>query len=659
MALSLGNLALLYRARAATRRPTALQAEPGDLRESAGDGASRRSLQPQWPGLPLCGLGRYAEAEPLHKRSLAIREKVLGPESPAVAQSLNTLAVVYRCQGRYAEAEPLLKRSLAIWEQQLGRSIPAWSLPSKIWPCFTTTRAASRRRNRSSIGQSPWRIGQELPLENASATISCGPGSTGRPSDAARPSATSARQCNWPNSNAPRVPEENKSGRKASRRSATPSSRWWPGRSNSRTWTRPWMPSSGAGRGPVGRNVSGGSSTLTPDGPRSSARKPDTRARTQKHGRRHGAADRGPGGRQRQDPGRETCPAADASGSRWLQARKALYEHYRDQRPRAPFTANFCPPPRGRPGCGRSSADWPRRTACCWSISGPRGRLPWLGVTGETAQLWSLTLEVEDGQAAGSRTGAADGRGPGRGSGQRGGTGVLQQLRDQSKAGNARRNWPRSGVLVPKLQREAILAGKYKHLMVVPDGKLAILPFEALVVRGGEGADIPAGRGPGDPLWPSATVLYNLGERASAVASSDREPVLTSGQPGLFGRAGGRAQRHARPGRGQFPLRRPGRQAGPLPYSGWESTWVADAFRKAGIGAVRLEGGEATKVRLQSLIEGRRIIHLACHGLADQSYGNLFGALALTAGPTSRPEEGFSDAQRDLCLEPQGLELTI
>ncbi len=44
--------------------------------------------------------GRYAEAEPLVKRSLAIREKALGPEHPDVAQSLNNLAVVYVKQGR-------------------------------------------------------------------------------------------------------------------------------------------------------------------------------------------------------------------------------------------------------------------------------------------------------------------------------------------------------------------------------------------------------------------------------------------------------------------------------------------------------------------------------------------------------------------------------
>ena len=68
--------------------------------------------------------GRYAAAEPLHKRSLAIREKALGPGHPKVAQSLNNLAELYRVQGRYAAAEPLHKRALAIREKALGRDHP-------------------------------------------------------------------------------------------------------------------------------------------------------------------------------------------------------------------------------------------------------------------------------------------------------------------------------------------------------------------------------------------------------------------------------------------------------------------------------------------------------------------------------------------------------
>jgi tetratricopeptide (TPR) repeat protein len=67
---------------------------------------------------------RYAEAEPLMKRSLTILEKGLGPEHPAVAPSLNNLAMLYRTESRYAEAEPLFKRSLEIGEKALGPDHP-------------------------------------------------------------------------------------------------------------------------------------------------------------------------------------------------------------------------------------------------------------------------------------------------------------------------------------------------------------------------------------------------------------------------------------------------------------------------------------------------------------------------------------------------------
>jgi tetratricopeptide (TPR) repeat protein len=41
-----------------------------------------------------------------------------------VAKSLNNLAELYRVQGKYAEAEPLCKRSLAMLEKALGPNHP-------------------------------------------------------------------------------------------------------------------------------------------------------------------------------------------------------------------------------------------------------------------------------------------------------------------------------------------------------------------------------------------------------------------------------------------------------------------------------------------------------------------------------------------------------
>ncbi len=69
-------------------------------------------------------LGAYAKAEPLFKRALAIREKVLGPEHPDTVTYLNNLAELYKSLGAYAKAEPLYKRALAIREKVLGPEHP-------------------------------------------------------------------------------------------------------------------------------------------------------------------------------------------------------------------------------------------------------------------------------------------------------------------------------------------------------------------------------------------------------------------------------------------------------------------------------------------------------------------------------------------------------
>ena len=64
--------------------------------------------------------GKFSEAIPLARRALAIREKVRGPDHPAVAGPLNDLGMLYTSQGRYADAEQVLKRAVAIREKALG-----------------------------------------------------------------------------------------------------------------------------------------------------------------------------------------------------------------------------------------------------------------------------------------------------------------------------------------------------------------------------------------------------------------------------------------------------------------------------------------------------------------------------------------------------------
>jgi tetratricopeptide (TPR) repeat protein/predicted Ser/Thr protein kinase len=72
----------------------------------------------------LQAVGEYDRAATLHERALAVREGALGPDHPDVAKSLNNLAELYRATGRYEDAKPLHERSISIREQVLGPDHP-------------------------------------------------------------------------------------------------------------------------------------------------------------------------------------------------------------------------------------------------------------------------------------------------------------------------------------------------------------------------------------------------------------------------------------------------------------------------------------------------------------------------------------------------------
>ena len=68
--------------------------------------------------------GLYDKAEPLYVRALEIREHVLGNQHPDFAASLTNLAILYYNQGFYDKAEPLFERALEIREPILGNQHP-------------------------------------------------------------------------------------------------------------------------------------------------------------------------------------------------------------------------------------------------------------------------------------------------------------------------------------------------------------------------------------------------------------------------------------------------------------------------------------------------------------------------------------------------------
>lgn len=79
-------------------------------------------------GLTLSERGRFADAEPLLRQALDMWRRHEGPTADVVASGLNNLADVVRQQGRVAEAVPLLEEAIAIRRQIGGATHPSLAI---------------------------------------------------------------------------------------------------------------------------------------------------------------------------------------------------------------------------------------------------------------------------------------------------------------------------------------------------------------------------------------------------------------------------------------------------------------------------------------------------------------------------------------------------
>jgi CHAT domain-containing protein/tetratricopeptide (TPR) repeat protein len=243
-----------------------------------------------------------------------------------------------------------------------------------------------------------------------------------------------------------------------------------------------------------------------------------------------------------------------------------------------------------------------------------------------------------------------------------GGTGVLQLLKRSARPAQAKLATAKLAALweslIPAAERTALCAGKLQRLLVAADSAMAGLPFEALVVEPGESPRYLLDVGPPTVYAPSASVLLNLAERRAAEAAA-RDPVLTVGDPRYPQPAA--ADRAAAELTAQSRYVSVGGSLAELPFTKWETAWVAEVFRKQGTGVLTLAGGEATEAAVRRQSPGRKLLHLACHGLVDQGYGNLFGALALTPGrdPADPADDGFLTLAETYPLNLRGCELAI
>ena len=165
-------------------------------------------------------------------------------------------------------------------------------------------------------------------------------------------------------------------------------------------------------------------------------------------------------------------------------------------------------------------------------------------------------------------------------------------------------------MLVPEAAQKAIAGAR--EIVLVPDGSLFRLPFEALVVAK-------------DRYWldemppvryaVSATVLRELARRP--VEGMPRTPDTLSVSNPAYGRGGST-------------------RWSPLPKTVLESDALAQ------VRPITLLAGEtADEPGVRSAIGGRRFLHLATHGVVDRGRGELFAALVLAPppGPVNRADD--------------------
>jgi tetratricopeptide (TPR) repeat protein/CHAT domain-containing protein len=203
------------------------------------------------------------------------------------------------------------------------------------------------------------------------------------------------------------------------------------------------------------------------------------------------------------------------------------------------------------------------------------------------------------------------------------------------------------------------------EVIVIPDGALHQLPFEALVVEpGSESGKVRywLDGGPAIRYATSATSLTRLGDRGPSEAvnilslsdpiydPSEVEAVAVDPAPSEhprraeYERAGGRLAR--------------------LPGTAEETRALVEAL--AGGTPSRdvtvLQRVQASETRLRDALADKRYVHLATHGLVDETRSSLFAALALTppVGETSDSEDdGFLQLFEIYDLDLADVELTV
>jgi CHAT domain-containing protein/tetratricopeptide (TPR) repeat protein len=93
-------------------------------------------------GTLTAGTGRYAEAEPLLRRSLALGAQAVGPDVPRLASTLGALGMVLNNTGRFSEAQQMLRHAVALAEKSKNEALLADQLQKLSWNLHSVGRYA-------------------------------------------------------------------------------------------------------------------------------------------------------------------------------------------------------------------------------------------------------------------------------------------------------------------------------------------------------------------------------------------------------------------------------------------------------------------------------------------------------------------------------------
>jgi CHAT domain-containing protein len=216
-------------------------------------------------------------------------------------------------------------------------------------------------------------------------------------------------------------------------------------------------------------------------------------------------------------------------------------------------------------------------------------------------------------------------------------------------------------ILLPEAARRRIKATRRECLIVVPDGALHQLPFEALLLPDGDSSSYVLDELPPLAYAPSVAILALLVEPRPAPPGGLKS-LLTVADPAYPQGKARKAKPH-RPAPGatrRDPGPAPYEILGPLPLlpgtrkesEHLERLFTPDQFRA-------LRGAKATKGALVAALRDRHVVHIAAHGIAHMDFGNLFGGLALTPDPGLPEDDGFLPLHEIYALPLKACELAV